>query len=419
VERAIADAFREEWPRLVALLIGRYGDWDLAEECAQEAFALAWRSWSSDGIPDRPAAWLTTAARRRVIDRLRHRRMVQEKLPSLAEPSADGDELDLDALDSGIDDQLLRLIFTCCHPALAPESRVALTLHTLLGLGTTEIARAFGASESATARRLTRARTKIRLAGIPYRVPPAHLLGERTASVLSVIHLLAGEGYVGTTSEELGRSDVSAEALRLSALLARLMPDEPEVLGLHALLLFHRSRAATRVDDAGTLIPLEEQDRSRWSASLINSAFTVLGRAARLDRLGPYQVQAMIAACHLTARRYEDTDWDRIVGLYRTLLTMLPAPTVRLNLIIATAMRSGPRDGLALVEEFRRSPEAAALPAPHLLPATRADLLRRLGRPAEAALDYRRALELTANGGERRYLQRRLQECSAGITPRP
>jgi RNA polymerase sigma-70 factor, ECF subfamily len=412
VQQVVGELFSAEWGRLTAQLIGWTGDWDLAEECVQDAFALALRNWPSDGIPDRPGGWLLTVARRRAIDRIRHQRLAAGKLRQLGGTEVMMDEVDLDAWDSGVADQRLRLIFTCCHPALSNQSQVTLALRTLLGLEVSEIARAFGVTEAAMAKQLTRTRSKIRDAGIPYRVPPAHLLPDRMTGVLAAIYLLANEGYVGTESEALGRPDLWQEALRLASLVAELMPDDPEALGLNALLLLHAARAGTRTDATGTLIPLEQQDRDRWSAPMINKALELLGRAARRDRLGPYQVQAMIAACHLTAGRAEDTDWSRIVDLYDTLLTQLPAPTVQLNRIIAIAMRDGPEPGLRLLDEFASTPAAAKLPAPQLLAATRADLLRRLGRPEPAADQYRIAIDGTRNTAERRYLERRLAELS-------
>lgn len=408
VEQAVAAAFRNDWGRLVAILIGQTGDIDLAEECAQEAYAMALQAWARDGIPDKPLAWLITVGRRRALDRFRRDRIGDAKLRELAgtEPTESYDDIDLEALESGIEDERLRLLFACCHPALAFESQVTLALRTLLGLSVDEIARAFGVTEAAMAKRLTRTKIKIRDAGIPYRVPPAHLLSERTAAVLGVIYLLANEGYVGSRTEDgLTRPDLEAEALRLAALVAVLMPDDPEALGLYALLLLHRARAATRTDDHGTLIPLEEQDRKRWDLPMINNGLELLQRAANRQPIGPYQLQARIAACHITAGRAEDTDWQRIVGLYDALLARVPSPTVKLNRIIAIAMRDGPQVGLRLLDDFD-----GALPDPQLIAATRADLLRRLGRSPEAAEHYRKALAQTGNAGERRYLERRFAE---------
>ncbi|BAW05430.1 RNA polymerase sigma factor [Nocardia seriolae] len=404
VEEAVTAAFRTEWGRLVAALIGGLGDWDLAEECAQEAFALAWRTWPRDGLPDRPGAWLLTAARRRAVDRLRRERVGAQKLRALA--ALDIPETGDTVSDNSIPDDRLRLIFTCCHPALAFEAQVALALRTLTGLSTAEIARAFGVPEPTMAKRLVRAKQKIRDAGIPYRVPPAHLLPERTRAVLGVIYLLFNEGYVASAGPRLQRADLAAEAQRLAALVVELMPDDPEAGGLNALVLLQQSRADTRAAADGTLIPLEEQDRTRWDRPLIAAGLAELRRTARRDRLGPYQLQAMIAACHVTAERPEHTDWARITELYEALMVQIPSPTVALNRAIAVAMRSGPEAGLRLLDELA----AAGADRGHLFAATRADLLRRLGRNRSAAAQYRAALELTANAGERAYLTRRLDE---------
>ncbi|WP_116047366.1 RNA polymerase sigma factor [Amycolatopsis palatopharyngis] len=408
VTEAVTAAFHEEWGRLVATLIGFTGDWDLAEECAQEAFTLAWRTWPRDGVPDRPGAWLLTAARRRALDRLRRARLGEAKLQQFAVIEGSGPaESDPGAIDSGIADERLRLIFTCCHPALAFEAQVALALRTLTGLSTAEIARAFGAPEATMAKRLVRAKRKIREAGIPYRVPPAHLLPERTRAVLGVVYLLFNEGYVASAGARLHRPVLAQEALRLAALLVELMPDDPEAGGLNALILLQHSRSATRMSSGGVLVPLEEQDRTRWDHALIAAGLTALRRAARRERLGPYQLQAMIAACHVTSPSVEETDWARIVELYDVLLSQVPSPTVALNRAVAVAMRSGPEAGLDLLDDLVRD---GGLGHSHLLPAARADLLRRLGRQACAAQAYQAALERTSNEAERAYLQRRLDE---------
>ncbi|MEC3914959.1 RNA polymerase sigma factor [Nocardia sp. CDC160] len=402
IEDAITAAFHTEWGRLVAALIGGLGDWDLAEECAQEAFTLAWRTWPRDGVPERPGAWLLTAARRRALDRLRRDRVGAEKLRALALLESRGEPVD----DNTIPDDRLRLIFTCCHPALAFEAQVALALRTLTGLTTAEIARAFGVPEPTMAKRLVRAKQKIRDAGIPYRVPPAHLLPERTRAVLGVIYLLFNEGYVASAGPRLQRADLAAEAQRLAALVVELMPDDPEAGGLNALVLLQQSRACTRSDGDGALIPLEEQDRTRWNRELIAAGMAELRRTARRERLGPYQLQAMIVACHVTAETPEQTDWAAIVSLYDALYAQVPSPTVALNRAIATAMRSGPEVGLKLLDELTESgPDQG-----HLLAATRADLLRRLGRNDAAAREYRIALDLATNDAERAYLTRRLSE---------
>ncbi|WP_019930486.1 RNA polymerase sigma factor [Nocardia sp. BMG111209] len=408
IDVAVTTAFRREWARLVATLIGVTGDWDLAQECAQEAFALAWQTWPRDGVPDRPGAWLLTTARHRAVDRLRRDRVGDGKLRQLVTTEGHDDaEPDFDALDSGVEDQRLRLLFTCCHPALAFDVQVPLALRTLAGLTTAEIARAYGVSEATMAKRLVRAKQKIREAGIPYRVPPRHLLPERTRAVLAVIYLLFNEGYLATSGTELYRPEPAEEALRLAALLVELMPDDPEARGLHALVLLQHARSATRVSADGALVPLEEQDRTRWDRSRIAAGLAELRHAARRERIGPYQLQAMIVACHVTTDTAADTDWAHIVELYDALLTRVPSPTVALNRAVAVAMRSGPRAGLELLDELERD---GGLATGHLLPAARADLLRRLGRTTEAARAYRAALERTGNEAERAYLHRRLRE---------
>lgn len=410
VEEAVAAAFREEWGQVVATLIRVTGDWDLAEECAQDAFAQALDRWRRDGIPRRPGAWLTTTARNRALDVLRREAVGAAKLREVAvlgrdegpyDPEYDGD-------DSGVEDDRLRLVFTCCHPALPIEARVALTLRTLAGLTTPEIARAFLVPEATMAQRLVRAKKKIRNAGIPYRVPPAHLLPERTTGVLGVVYLLFNEGYAATSGTDLVRTNLCAEAIRLARVLAQLMPDEPEVLGLLALLLLHDARRDTRVDAAGELVTLEDQDRTAWDRLEIDEGAALLETTLRRGRPGPYQIQAAIAACHTTAPTAADTDWADIAALYGELERFVPSAVVRLNRAVAVGMAQHPQGGLELVAELERSGELTDY---HLLPATRADLLRRSGRTAEAAEAYERALELVENDAERRFLERRLAEC--------
>ena len=410
VEEAVAAAFREEWGQVVATLIRMTGDWDLAEECAQDAFAQALDRWRRDGIPRRPGAWLTTTARNRALDVLRREAVGAAKLREVAVLGRDEGPYDpeYDGEDSGVEDDRLRLVFTCCHPALPIEARVALTLRTLAGLTTPEIARAFLVPEATMAQRLVRAKKKIRNAGIPYRVPPAHLLPERTTGVLGVVYLLFNEGYAASSGAELVRTNLCAEAIRLARVLARLMPDEPEVLGLLALLLLHDARRGTRVDAAGELVTLEDQDRTAWDRAEADEGAALLETALRRGRPGPYQIQAAIAACHTTATTAEETDWADIAGLYGELERFVPSAVVRLNRAVAVGMAQHPDAGLELVAELERSGELADY---HLLPATRADLLRRSGRTAEAAVAYERALELVENAAERRFLERRLAEC--------
>jgi RNA polymerase sigma-70 factor (ECF subfamily) len=394
VEEAVAAAFRDEWGQVFATVVGLVDDWELAEDCVADAFAAALPAWRRDGVPRRPGAWLTVAARNRARDRLRRAGVEQRKLAEVAS-MPDPEPLP----PTEFPDHRLELIFTCCHPALRPEARVALTLRTLTGMTTAEIARAFLVPEPTMAQRLVRAQRKIRNAGIPYRVPPAHLLPERTAGVLAVLYLLYREGYASST-DELVRADVSGEAIRLARALVALMPDEPEAVGLLALMLLQEARRAARLDAGGELVLLADQDRALWDDSLIAEGTALLESALRRERVGPYQLQAAIAAEH---DRGQDTDWREIVRLYDELLRVLPSPVVRLHRAVAVAAVDGPAVALPLVEEL-----AAELDRHHLWHATRADLLRRLDRGAEARSAYAAALDLAPSAAERRFLGRRL-----------
>ncbi|HEX6195022.1 MAG TPA: sigma-70 family RNA polymerase sigma factor [Jiangellaceae bacterium] len=407
-EAALDQAFRAEWGQVVATLIGSTGDWDLAEECAQEAFALAAQHWPRDGVPRRPGAWLTTAARRRAIDRQRREALAAAKLREAATTRPASDQ---GPDGSGVTDDLLRLIFTCCHPALPLAARVALTLRTVAGLTTAEIARALLVSEQTMTKRLSRAKQKIKDARIPYSVPPAHLLPQRLPAVLAVLYLLFNEGYSATAGTDMVRQSLTSEAIWLARVLGRLMPEEPEIPGLLALMLLQDARRAARLNSAGELVTLEEQDRRRWDQDAISEGVRLLDDALALGRPGKYQLQAAIAACHATAAGPDDTDWRQIAALYGELARRVPSPIVELNRAVAVAMADGPAAGLRIVDRLERSGELARY---HLLPATRADLLRRLGETRSAAGAYRAALDLVTAEPERRYLERRLAEVTGG-----
>jgi len=412
VDARVAEAFRLEYGRVVASVLRIVRDIDAAEEVAQEAFAQALDHWPTDGTPDRPGAWLLTTARRRALDRLRRARRAGARAGALAYEAALGamDESP-DAMDAeAIPDDRLRLIFTCCHPGLPADSRVALTLRLVGGLSTPEIARAFLVPEPTIAQRLVRAKRTIRDRGLPYEVPEGAELSARLPAVLAVVYLIFNEGYAAHTGDALVRHDLCQEALRLGHMLAELMPREPEVLGLLALMELQASRAATRTDADGNLVLLADQDRSRWDQARIARGLAYLDRAGPMERAGPYQLQAAIAACHARAVAWEATDWPRIVAHYRALAEVAPSPVVELNRAVAIGLAEGPEAGLAALDRI----DGSALRGYHHLPAARADFLRRLWRWTEAAAEYRRALALADNARERTFLAARLASCEAG-----
>ncbi|WP_235835576.1 MULTISPECIES: RNA polymerase sigma factor [Arthrobacter] len=415
VQAAITAASASESARINATLIRVTGDWSLAEDCVQDAFARAMADWPARGIPKNPGAWITTVAKNRAIDRLRSAASEKRALSELAILS-ELEELPEEP-DGGptLDDDRLRLIYTCCHPALPMEGRVALTLRTVAGLGTNEIARAFLVSESTMSKRLVRARAKIKEAGIPYRVPPPELLGERTAGVLAVLYLMFNEGYSATGADSLTRDPLVKEAIRLARLLVSLLrssPQQPEALGLLALMLFHHARRRSRLDDNGDIVTLEDQDRTLWDTASVTEASGLLTTAERTavehgTPPGSYRIQAAIAACHMAAPEFDRTDFGRVASLYEALSRIAPSPVVELNRAVAVAMSQGPAAGLGLIEELDQK---RSLDGYYLLPAAKADLLRRLGRTTEANLEYQRAQALAPSDTERRYLNKRLAE---------
>jgi RNA polymerase sigma-70 factor (ECF subfamily) len=401
-ERAVADAHRREWAFVLAATARVAGDLDVAEECVQDAYIAALDAWTRDGIPRKPGAWLTAAAKRKAVDVLRRERVFRSKMPLLVEP----DEAEMDEPeDDAVPDDRLRLIFTCCHPALAREAQVALTLRLVCGVGTGDIAGAFLVSETTMAARVTRAKKKIAEARIPYRVPGASELPDRLDAVLSVIYLLYTTGHTAPSGTDLVRADLVDRALHLARTLRTLMPDEPEVRGLLALLLFTDARRATRTDAGGRLLLLEEQDRSAWDRAAIDEGRHLVLDAFRTGRAGRYALQAAIASLHAVADSYAATDWRQVLGLYDALLRVWPSPVVALNRAVALSMVDGPAAALDEIEALEGDGRLAGY---HYLPAVRADLLRRLGRPADAVVAYRAALDLVDNEAERKFLESRL-----------
>ena len=402
----VESVYRAESRRVLATLIRLLGDFDVAEEALHDAFAAAVEQWPREGVPSNPRAWLVSAGRFKAIDRIRRRARfdvplddVAEQVEAIADTAAAGEH-------EGVEDDRLRLVFTCCHPALAPDAQVALTLREVCGMTTEEIARAYLTSATTVAQRIVRAKAKIRDARIPYEVPGRGELAERLDSVLRVIYLVFNEGYLASSGEALTRHDLSREAIRLGRLLVELLP-EPEAVGLLALMLLQESRRAARASPSGEIVLLADQDRSLWNREQIADGTKLVDGALAAGRIGPYTIQAAIAAVHAAAPDAASTDWSRIVGLYDALLGVEPSPVVELNRAVAVAMRDGPAAGLALVDALLDRGELREYRLAH---ATRADLCRRIGRAAEARASYRRALELTQQASERRFIERRLAE---------
>lgn len=409
--QAVEEVYRAEWGRIVAALISLVGDFELAEESAQEAFAAAVDQWRVSGVPEFPKAWIIQTARHKAIDRIRRKVKFEEKLDSYVKSGfvRESEEPDYDSTE--IPDDRLRLIFTCCHPALAMDAQVGLTLRTLCGLETDEIARAFLVPVPTMAQRLVRAKRKIRDAGIPYAVPEPNELAQRLDAVLTVIYLVFNEGYSATRGNQLVRTDLCAEAIRLARLVRDLMAPQPpsEATALLALMLLHDARRDARTDEAGNLVILEEQDRTRWHQGQIEEALALVAEISR-GSIGPFALQAAIAAVHCRATRPEQTDWAGIVRFYTALERLQPSPVVSLNRAVAVAMAEGPQAGLALIDQLAGDDE---LENYHLLHAARADLLRRLGSNTEAAKSYERALALVTHDSERRFLEKRLREVTS------
>lgn len=401
--RIVEEVVHRDGARILAGVIRIAGDFDAAEDALQEAYARALVAWDRDGIPDRPAAWLNTVSRRIALDRIRRDRTtaLPDDLDVVAPEAEEEDP-------SGIEDDRLRLLFTCCHPALSAEARCALALRTLGGLSTREIARAFVEPEATTAQRLVRAKRKIREARIPYEVPSREKLPERVETVLSVLYLIFNEGYASTDAPSLLRPDLVVEAIRMARLTVEVLPDEAEAKGLLALMLLTDARRAARLSSEGELVPLEEQDRELWNRSQIDEGVRLLDEVLALRTPGPYQIQAAIAALHVQAETPAQTDWPQIAALYETLLRWLPTPIVELNAAIAMGMATSLERALARIETLEAN---GALSRYYLFPAAKADLLRRLGRNKEAAAAYRDALALATNPAERRYMERRLAAC--------
>lgn len=410
VQAAVETIVREESGRVLATLVGRLRDFEFAEDVLQDALVAALRHWPEDGVPLHPRAWLLRTAQRKAIDRLRREAIFQTKRAQLERLIALECQTRRDDVDETIPDERLRLVFTCCHPALSESARVVLTLRTLGGLTTMEIARAFLVSEATMAQRLVRAKRQIKAANIPYQVPPPDRWVERLDSVLSVVYLIFNEGYSATSGCTLTRADLCHEAIRLGRFLVRLLPREPEVAGLLALMLLHDSRRHARMDDAGHLVTLEHQDRTQWNRDQIEAGISLVRAALALGRVGPYQIQAAISAVHTQAETYSTTDWQEIVLLYSKLYHLRPSPVIKLNATIALSMARGIEAGLVGLTELEKEGVLEHYQPFH---AARADLLRQAGRKEDAAMAYRRALELTHNTAEQLFLARRLQEVAS------